>query len=113
MRHFKTCKSHNYPTTQLEISQEYHDEKDATGENWKDENDLLGKTDNTATANDTLDLLTEDIFGNGLLASKFLSTLKEEWFSSYEFSTGTQISDIKYRHPGSIYNSSFYLFNNQ
>ena len=32
------------------------------GENWEDKSDLLGKTDNIATANSIFDMPTEDTF---------------------------------------------------
>ena len=56
---------------------------------------------------------TEDTSRKVLLTSESLSALREEWFSSYKFPTGTRILDIKYRYPGSKYNSSFYPFNDQ
>ena len=42
-----------------------------------------------------------------------LWALREKWFSNYEFPAGTQISVIKYRHPGLKHSSSFYYFKNQ
>ena len=48
------------------------------GENWVDEGDLLGKNNNTITANSTFDMPTEDTSQKGLLASKSLSELREE-----------------------------------
>ena len=95
----------------LKISQKHHNEENVIGKNWEDKNDLLGKTDKTATVNGNLDMLTEDTSQKGLLANKSLSALREEWFSSYEFSADTRISDIKYKHPGSKHNNSFYFFN--
>ena len=108
--YLNTYKSHNYRTTQQEILHEYHNEEDVTGKNWEDESDLLGKTNIIVTANGTPDMPTVDIFWKRLLASKFLSALREEWFSSYEFRANTQISDIKYRYLESKYNSGFYPF---
>ena len=101
IRHFNTCKGHNYPMTQLEISQKHQVEEGATGKNWKDEGDLLGKTNNTAMANSIANMPTKDKSWKRLLASEFLLALREEWFSSYEFFAGTQVLDIKYKHPGS------------
>ena len=48
-----------------------------------------------------------------LFASEFLSALREEWFNSHEFPTGTFISDKKYKHPRFKYKNSFYFFNDQ
>lgn len=83
------------------------------GKNWKDKSDFLGKTNNTAIIDDSSDILTKDISQKRLLISKFLSIMRKEQFSSYEFFIGTQISDIKYKHLESKYQSSFYPFNNQ
>ena len=74
---------------------------------------MLGKTDNTATANHIFDIPTKDTSGKKLLASESISVLRKEWFNSYEFPAGTQILDIKYKHSRSKYNSGFYPFNNQ
>lgn len=48
-----------------------------------------------------------------LFASESLLSLIEIRFSKLEFSTNIPISDIKYQHPSSQNNNSFYLFNNQ
>lgn len=58
-------------------------------------------------------MLTKDTPQKGLLASKFLLSLREKWFNSYKFPAGIQISNIKYKHLRSKYNSSFYPFNDQ
>ena len=68
------------------------------GENREDNSNLLGKTDNTATLNGTLDIPTEDTSLKRILANESLSMLREKWFNSYKFSASTQISDIKYKH---------------
>ena len=113
IRHLNTCKSHNYTTTRLKIPQEHHKEKDGMSENWEDESDLLDKTDNTASANGTFEMPTKDTSRKELPASKSLTALRKEWFSSYKFSAGIRISDIKYRYQGSKHNNSFYPFNDQ
>ena len=56
---------------------------------------------------------TEDISWKRLFASEFLSALREEWFSSYDFPVSIQVSNIKYKYLRSKYNTSFYPFNNQ
>ena len=48
-----------------------------------------------------------------LLASEYLSSLKEEWFTGKEFPASIPVSDIKYNHQGLKHQKSFYLFNNQ
>lgn len=83
------------------------------GEDWKDEDDLLDKTDNTTTANGTFNMSTKDTSWKRLLMSEFLSALREKWFSSHEFPTSIWISNIKYRHSGWKHKSSFYSFNDQ
>lgn len=55
----------------------------------------------------------EDKSQKWLLTSESSSALKKKWFNSYKFFTGTRILDIKYWHPRSKYNSSFYPFNDQ
>ena len=62
---------------------------------------------------DTTDLPTKKTSRDGLLASKFLSLLRKEWFTGKEFPAGTPVSDIKYNHPGLKHQNSFYPFNDQ
>lgn len=112
-RYLNACKCHIYLITQLEILQEYHNKKDTTSKNQKDKDDLLGKIDDTKTINSIFDMLIKDISQKILLENKFLLVLKKKWFNSHEFLTNTQISNIKYRHLGIKYKSSFYSFNNQ
>ena len=90
-----------------------HNWEDALGKNWKNEDDLLGKMITTTTANGTFEILTKDMPWRNLFASEFLLALREEWFSSHEFSAITIISDIKYNHPRLQYKNCFYSFNNQ
>ncbi len=81
--------------------------------NWEDEADLLGKTVTIAIANGTPETPTDDKPRKGLFASEFLSVMREEWFCSHEFPTGTPISDKKYKHPRSKHKNRFYPFNDQ
>lgn len=39
--------------------------------------------------------------------------MREKWFGSYKCPTGISILDKKYKHAGSVYKISFYLFNDQ
>lgn len=113
-RNFNACKSHLYLKSQHKpLQHESHNKKDVLSRNWEDENDLLGKTVTTATANDISETPTEDGPWKKLFASKFLLTFKEKWFSSHKFPTGILISDKKFTHSGSKYKNSFYPFNNQ
>lgn len=75
--------------------------------------DLESKTDHTATTNGSFEMSTKDMPWKGLLASEFLSALREKWFNSHEFPAGTFISDKKYKHPESKHKNIFYPFNNQ
>ncbi len=115
-RHLNTCKGHLYPKPQLlnePPRHESHNEEDVLGGNWEDESDLLDKTVTTATANGIPETPTEDTSQKELFASESLLALREEQFSSHEFSAGTPISDKKYKHPRSKYKNSFYPFNDQ
>lgn len=83
------------------------------GENCKDESDLLDKINIIATTNNIFKTPTEDIPQKKLFRSAFLLALREEWFSSYEFSADTPISNKKYKHLISKHKNSFYFINNQ
>lgn len=74
------------------------------------EDNVLGKIDNNITTNDIAKMPIGLIFWEELLISEFLSALKREWFSSYEFSTSILTFDKKYRHLRSKYKNSFYFF---
>ena len=65
------------------------------------------------TVRDATDSPTERIPWDGLLASKFSSLLRKEWFTGNKFLAGTPASDIKYNYPGLKYQNSYYLFNDQ
>ena len=65
------------------------------------------------TVRDATDLPTERTPRDGLLASESLSSLREEWFTGNKFPAGTLVSDIKYNHPESKHQNSFYPFNDQ
>lgn len=54
--------------------------------NQEDVGNLLGKIYNTATVNGPLNMSIEDTSQKELFLSKFLSALREKWFSSHEFS---------------------------
>ncbi len=115
-RYLNACKCHLYPKFQPSHKpprHESHNKKDALGGNWEDEGDLLDITVTTATANGTSETPTKDTPQKGLFASESLLALREKWFSSYKFPTGTLISNKKYKHPGSKYKNSFYSFNDQ
>ena len=47
---------------------------------------------------DITDLPIKRIPWDGLLASEFLLSLREEWSTRNKFPTGTPVSDIKYNH---------------
>ena len=77
----------------------------------KDRSELLNKTNYTVKY--AIDLSTKSIPRDRLLVSKFLSSLRKEWFTRNEFLTGTLISNIKYNHPRVKHQNSFYPFNDQ
>ncbi len=114
IRRLNACKGHIY----LKLSHKpprhkSHNEEDTLSGNWEDEGDLFRKTVSNVTANSTPETPTEKTPRKELFASKSLSALKKEWFSSHEFPAGTPISDKKYKHPGSKHKNSFYPFNDQ
>lgn len=111
IRYLNACKSHIYPRTLQEIQQEYYKEDDVLGRNQKDKVDLKSEIDYIATTNDSFEMLTKDTPQKELLASEFLSTLREKQFSSHEFPASTFISNKKYKYSGSKYKSIFYFFN--
>ncbi len=80
-RHLNTCKGDLYPKPQPPHEppqHESHNEEDALGGNWKDEDNLLGETVTTTTVNNTPETPTEDIPRNVLFANESLSALREE-----------------------------------
>ena len=93
-RHFNVCKSFLYlkPPSPYELLQhKSHNKKNILDGNWKDESDLLSKTVTTVTANGIFKTPTENTPRKRLLASEFLSTLREKWFCGHEFLNVTLI----------------------
>ncbi len=66
-----------------------------------------------ATANSISETPIKDMPWKWLFIIEFLSVLRENWFSSHEFSANTSISDKKYKHLGSKQKNSFYSFYDQ
>ncbi len=113
-RYLNTCKSRFYlKLSHKPLQHKSHNKKDALGENWEDESDLLEKMITTTNTNSILETSTENILRKGLFASESLSALREEWFSSHEFFAGIFISDKKYKYLRFKYKNYFYPFNNQ
>ncbi len=93
-RYLNACKGHLYPKPPHKPPKyESHNKEDVLSENWEDEGDLLGKMVTTTTANGTPKTLTEDMPWRKLFANKFLSALREEWFSNHKFPADIPISD--------------------
>lgn len=111
-RHRNTCKSHFYLKFPYQSClRKSNDKEYDLSEHWENEGDLVGEEITTITANSTSKTLTENMPWKKLFASEFLLALREEWFSSHEFFTGTSISKKKYRQLRSKHKSSFYSFN--
>ena len=72
---------------------------------------LLNKTN--YTVRDATDSPTKKKPRDGLLASKSLSLLREEWFTGNTFPASIPVPDIKYNHLGLKHQNSFYPFNDQ
>ena len=89
----------------------HDDPVDISDGDLEDEIQLLDETN--YIVRDAIDLPTERTPWDGLLASKSLLSLREEWFTGNEFSAGILVSDIKYKHPGLKHQNSFYPFNDQ
>lgn len=62
----------------------------------QDGSQLIGKTN--YIKKDVINTPIEKTVWGKLPINKFLSLLKEEWFTKIEFSAGISISDIKYNH---------------
>ena len=67
----------------------------------------------TAITNGTLKIPIKDTPQKRLFVREFFLALREEWFSSLEFSVGILILDKKYKHPRSKSKKNFYSFNDQ
>ena len=115
-KYLNTSKSHlcaKFQLPQKPLWNKSYNKKDVLRGNWDNKGDLFGKTVITTTVNGTFETLTEDTPWKRLFASKSLLALRDEWLSSYKFSTGTPISDKEYKHPKFKHKNSFYPFNNQ
>lgn len=108
-RHLNGCTKEVFQTAHLH---KLHDDPvDTSDGDLEDGSQLLDETN--YTVKDATDLPTEKRPWDGLLATKSLSLLKEEWFTRKKFPVSTQVSDIKYNHPGLKYQNSYNPFNDQ
>ena len=89
----------------------HDDPVDISDGDLEDGSQLLDETN--YNVRDATDSPTKRTPWDGLLASKFLSLLREEWFTGNEFPAGIPVSDIKYNHLGLKHQNSFYPFNDQ
>ena len=89
----------------------HKDKKDTLHGGLNDRSKLLDETN--YTVRDATDSPTESTPRDRLLASKSLSSFREEWFTRNEFLAGTPISNIKYNYPGVKHQNSFHSFNDQ
>ena len=115
-RYLNACIKKVPQTVPLPIYHKLHnDKKDILDgdleENLEDGSEMLDKTN--YTIRDVTYSPTKNKPWDGLLASKFLSLLGEEWFTRNEFPVGIPISNIKYNHPKVKHQNSFYPFNDQ
>ena len=106
-RHLNAC-TKEVPRT-AHLHKLHNDPIDTSDGNLEDGSQLLDETN--YIVRDTTNLPTKRTPWDGLLASEFLSSLGEEWFTGNKFPTGTPVSDIKYNHLGLKHQNSFYLFN--
>ena len=108
-RHLNACTKEVPQTAHLD---KLHDDLvDTLDGDLEDGSQLLDETN--YIVRDATDLPTERTPWDRLLASEFLSSLREEWFTGKEFPAGTPVSDIKYNHLRLKHQNSFYPFNNQ
>ena len=84
---------------------------DTLDRNLEDRSQLLDEIN--YIVRDTTELPTKMIPRNRLFTSKFLLSLREEWFTRNKFPAGISISDIKYNHLGLKYQNICYQFNDQ
>lgn len=115
-RHLNAYIKEVLQTAPLPIHHKLHNDKKNTLDEGlenglKDGSELLDKIN--YTVRDTLNLPTKNTPWDRLLATEFLSSLREKWFTKNEFPAGTPISNIKYNHLGVKYQPNFYLFNDQ
>ena len=109
IRHLNT---YTKEVSQIAYLHKFHDDKiDILDENLEDGNQLLDKTN--YIIRDTIDLPIKRIPQDELLISKFLSSLRDEWFIGNELPAGIPVSNIKYNHPELKHQNSFYPFNDQ
>ena len=95
-RHLNACTKEVPQTAHLD---KLHDDLvDTLDGDLEDGSQLLDETN--YIVRDATDLPTERTPWDRLLASEFLSSLREEWFTGKEFPAGTPVSDIKYNHSG-------------
>ena len=108
-KHLNAC-TKDVPQT-AHLHKLHDDPVDISDGDLEDGSQFLDKTN--YTVRDATNSPTERTPRDGLLASKFLSLLKEEWFTGKKFPARTPVSDIKYNHPGLKHQNSFYPFNDQ
>lgn len=97
--YLNTCKGQIYPKSLRDISLDYYNKEDISSENLEDyKSDLLGKTNNNATANGIFEKSIGHTPCKKVLVSEFLLAWRKEWFSNHDFPIGTPILDKKYRH---------------
>ena len=96
IRHFNACTKEVPQTTHLHKL--YDDAIDPLDRDFEDRSQLLDET-NYIIRNAT-ESPTKRTPWNRLLANKFSSLLRKEWFTGKEFPAGIPVSDIKYNYPG-------------
>ena len=108
-RHLNACTKEVSQITHLHKL--YDDLVDILKGDLEDRSQLLDETN--YNIKDATNLPTKKTSRDGLLASKSLLSLREEWFTRNKFPTDILVSDIKYNHPRLKHQNSFYIFKDQ